>query len=601
MIQIIVQAQKASCRKSSGEKITTGMVGKKVSFDFSADWDGLVKTAVFEGSGAAKDVVLTGDAAEIPHECLTVPGGMLRVGVFGTDGTVQTPTVYTDIGQIEQGADPSGDTSVDPTLQIWAQLQAMMGSLDNLTTTARDNLVAAINEAAKSGGGGAAADVKMQVAGGYIQYSSDGGKSWNNLIAMKELIGPTDETLTESGQAADAAVVGQKFSELSEEMLTDAELRNAVDNALTQAKESGDFTGAKGDSGVGIQSVEQTTTSTEDGGTNVVTVTKTDGTSSTFQVRNGGKGNPGDNGKSAYQYAQDGGYTGTEEEFAAKLAQEQLTGTTNDLTPTQVYDAVSAGIPVKVQDTNSTYGLLSFTAFNVAESLNVIVSQTIVYVNDVYILAELNGNKSDNTWGTAITILAQKTDIPSALPNPNALTFTGAVTGIYDGLEPVTVSIPSGGGVELLYTFELDEDDVVITSKSFLITPEIILEKYIEIFVLCDLTFGAGSEESGHFYINGIKFNSAEIKYFRRKENSRSVCLFVADRIGFSSSLFGLAPSRYAFYSGYNADSIDGIGVNNALNNLAKSGKISSIGFSSSSGFLLSTGSVIKIYGLKLG
>lgn len=34
----------------------------------------------------------------------------------------------------------------------------------------------------------------------------------------------------------------------------------------------------------------------------------------------------------------------------------------------------------------------------------------------------------------------------SKLPNPNALTFTGAVTGSYDGSEPLTVNIPSGGG-----------------------------------------------------------------------------------------------------------------------------------------------------------
>ena len=60
-----------------------------------------------------------------------------------------------------------------------------------------------------------------------------------------------------------------------------------------------------------------------------------------------------------------------------------------------------------------TYGSLSFTAFNVAESLNVIVSQTIVYANGVYILAELNGNKSNNTWGAAFTTLAEKTDIPT--------------------------------------------------------------------------------------------------------------------------------------------------------------------------------------------
>ena len=41
---------------------------------------------------------------------------------------------------------------------------------------------------------------------------------------------------------------------------------------------------------VGISSVKQTTTSTADGGTNVVTVTLTDGTTSTFQVKNGSKG-----------------------------------------------------------------------------------------------------------------------------------------------------------------------------------------------------------------------------------------------------------------------------------------------------------------------
>ena len=37
-----------------------------------------------------------------------------------------------------------------------------------------------------------------------------------------------------------------------------------------------------------------------------------------------GKPSRGDNGKSAYSYAQDGGYTGTEAEFAAKLAAEKL-------------------------------------------------------------------------------------------------------------------------------------------------------------------------------------------------------------------------------------------------------------------------------------
>ena len=169
----------------------------------------------------------------------------------------------------------------------------------------------------------------------------------------------------------------------------------------------------------------------------------------------------GPQGKSAYAYAVEGGYTGTEAEFAEKLAQEQLTGTTSDLTPTQVYDAVSAGIPVKVQYLDATFGLFSYTNFSVAESMNIIAANTIVYFNGSYILGELFGDKSKNVWGFMSTTLAQKTDIPSALPNPNALTFTGAVTGSYDGSAALSVEIPSGAGgdnpLRLIKTITLTE------------------------------------------------------------------------------------------------------------------------------------------------
>ena len=40
----------------------------------------------------------------------------------------------------------------------------------------------------------------------------------------------------------------------------------------------------------------------------------------------------------------------------------------------------------------------------------------------------------------------KKKDIPTNLPNPNPLIFTGAATGSYDGSEALTVEIPSGGG-----------------------------------------------------------------------------------------------------------------------------------------------------------
>ena len=41
-----------------------------------------------------------------------------------------------------------------------------------------------------------------------------------------------------------------------------------------------------------------------------------------------------------------------------------------------------------------------------------------------------------------LTNYPKKKDIPTKLPNPNALNFTGAVTGSYDGSEALAVEIP---------------------------------------------------------------------------------------------------------------------------------------------------------------
>ena len=128
-----------------------------------------------------------------------------------------------------------------------------------------------------------------------------------------------------------------------------------------------------------------------------------------------------------------------------------LIGTTGMLTPTQVYDAVSEGIPVMVQYLDDTYGFLSFTTFNAAESLYTIVSQTIVYYNGVYVLAELSGAIQTGRWMFNSTVLAEKKDIPtvpSSLKNPNALTIKiGSTTVTYDGSTAETVEIADGSEV----------------------------------------------------------------------------------------------------------------------------------------------------------
>lgn len=87
---------------------------------------------------------------------------------------------------VHKRARPS-DYVYTPTDQMTLQtIQRQIGDLADLTTEAKGTLVAAINEAARTGGAGSMA---LRVADGYIQYSADGGSTWTNLIAMADLKG----------------------------------------------------------------------------------------------------------------------------------------------------------------------------------------------------------------------------------------------------------------------------------------------------------------------------------------------------------------------------------------------------------------------------
>ncbi len=90
------------------------------------------------------------------------------------------------VPSLHAGAEPPDE----PSKRWFDAIQAQIGDLSKLTTKAKDNLVAAINEAARSGGGsGGAGTIDMRVADGYIQYSNDDGTTWENLIAIADLKG----------------------------------------------------------------------------------------------------------------------------------------------------------------------------------------------------------------------------------------------------------------------------------------------------------------------------------------------------------------------------------------------------------------------------
>ena len=176
------------------------------------------------------------------------------------------------------------------------------------------------------------------------------------------------------------------------------------------------------------------------------------------------RGDKGPDGKSAYQYAQDGGYTGTEEEFTAKLAAENIDKALFVVNITQNSDGtLSADKTFNeiVQAYNEgKYNIVANAAseFPAIAHLTAILEHAILFGNS---LPAKKNNPNFITIGifsnneVQIEMLPLAT-INSKLPNPKALTFTGAVTGSYDGSRAKTIEIPIGAAGKSAYQYAQD-------------------------------------------------------------------------------------------------------------------------------------------------
>lgn len=124
MFELYADKNKLAVRRR--EPVTSGSVNVySIRFVFSAEWQGLRKTAVFRAGGKSASVLLddTGEAGcvIIPWEVLTMPGRRLEAGVYGVrGGKVVLPTVWTDLGYIRTGAAP-GREAQPPTPELWQQ------------------------------------------------------------------------------------------------------------------------------------------------------------------------------------------------------------------------------------------------------------------------------------------------------------------------------------------------------------------------------------------------------------------------------------------------------------------------------------------------
>ena len=139
-------------------------------------------------SAVTKDVLDAGSEVVVPAEVVSRAGVNLYMGVYGVDAANNAviPTIWTELGLVNGAAAPSGDTSSDPSLPVWAQIQASIGDLDDLDTDAKSSLVAAVNEALTKGGGEVDPADVQKIVDDYLKANPPSPVKAGNGLSMAE-------------------------------------------------------------------------------------------------------------------------------------------------------------------------------------------------------------------------------------------------------------------------------------------------------------------------------------------------------------------------------------------------------------------------------
>lgn len=459
-------------------------------FTFDSAWDGYTKTAVFAGYDIQREQLLTDDACTVPWEVLTA-GKYVKVGVYGTNGGSRLPTIWTDGLLVSPGAGPT-EEAAEPSPTLVEQLTAKVGNLDALKTEDKSSVVAAVNEIWTSGGGGSGGGTTdhsklinrdkadqhpmsaitglvdalggKQPVGSYITEESDPTvPEWAKqpqkpaYTAQEVWAIPSSEkgkadgvaTLDSSGKVPSGQIPSLEYAGKthaanhatgSSDPITPSDIgaasKNLVESYLTIPQNTEDpasyldnlldeYIATKPNGSLGYVKIQcQVVHPTLGGGQYIASV---------FVIMQDYVS------IEAIAYA-----AGPANNVVRKYTRSKSNGVWGEWT--SVNDLISANTTNKVSVTD--------------------------IVNDL--VTNVANKPLSAAQGVALKALIDAITIPTALPNPNALTFTGAVTGTYDGSAPVNVEIPSGGGSgssenwRLVNTVTTTEDvsDITITQDS---------------------------------------------------------------------------------------------------------------------------------------
>jgi hypothetical protein len=196
--------------------------------------------------------------------------------------------------------------------------------------------------------------------------------------------------------------------------------------------------GDKGDTGVGVQSVVQTTTSNDDDGSNIVTVTLTDGTTSTFSVKNGSKGSNGKDGADG----EDGATFTPSVDSAGNLSWSNNKGLTN---PPTVNIKGPKGDAGEAGGSSGGSGVYAEVNYGTSDTTFTLTPNTFHVWDEVSLLTLTLGTE---TIGVANEYLFQFTSGSTAttLSLPDDIKWTGGETPTIEANKIYQISILKGLG-----------------------------------------------------------------------------------------------------------------------------------------------------------
>ena len=451
-----------------------------LELEFDAEWDGAAITVLFSNdfveNGKTYQKIWNNEPIPVPTEVLET--GMLRIGCVGLldGGKTRITTARMERGvQILRcggiiGVDPAGETP-----ELWEQLLASMGQLGDLQTKDKSSLVAAINEVLSQVGTGSGSVDPADIAKAVEDYLSANPIQEQDPTVPAWAKQPEKPTYT----AAEVGALPDTYKPPVDDALSETSA-NPVQNKVVAGKLSEIEAIAKGRV------------------TGYVFDTESD--MRAWIASNASELNIGDNLYIRATNVPDYWWDGTAAqpletqkidltEYAKKSEVPAVDATLTQ--PGQAADAAEVGSRLsslseeivitsesKVSAHNTgadTHGDIRLLIQGLTDRLNALadsddttldqLSEVVAYIKSNRTLieaittskvsvADIIDNLTTNVTnkplsaaqGVALKALIDAISVPDKLPNPNALTFTGAVTGSYDGSAPLEVEIPSGGG-----------------------------------------------------------------------------------------------------------------------------------------------------------